>query len=399
MTSVTPKVSHMDRKQIMWWATLLFVSQISSGLVPTIPQQLHRNHHGERGRVSNHERLQQHIARRTEYCRSPSPRIEFTRLNAAGSAAAESAYPRSKYNLPILLTLFLSAASALLFRDVIAIMALHEYDSMMEADWIPESAKLLTRLPSDLLEDYGNAVKASPLFVKACTSGVAYLLGDVVAQAYEGRRRVEYLDLTRTARNSVTGFLLHGPMLHYWIEFLEGPVTQGYCGAVGHLDLIPNSAEELGLIVSKIVLDQTLFALALNTGYIFVLGVLVSRSLDEISTNVKDNLVSSVLSSWRFWPLVHLVSYSPIVAVDYKLLFIDVMEIFWVAILSLIANDEKKESGIDQSIVVYEGYDVRPADEIIMVSQFEKDMALEASLVDEEDDDDDQKLKESGDDA
>ena len=45
-----------------------------------------------------------------------------------------------------------------------------------------------------------------------------------------------------------------------------------------------------------------------------------------------------MVSSWRFWPAVQLVSYSPLVPVDFKLLWIDTMEILWVAYLSATVN-------------------------------------------------------------
>ena len=45
-----------------------------------------------------------------------------------------------------------------------------------------------------------------------------------------------------------------------------------------------------------------------------------------------------MVSSWRFWPAVQLVSYSPLIPVDFKLLWIDTMEILWVAYLSATVN-------------------------------------------------------------
>ena len=44
------------------------------------------------------------------------------------------------------------------------------------------SINLLLRLPSDLLHNYEAAVPTNPVFYKACTSGVAYTLGDFVSQ-------------------------------------------------------------------------------------------------------------------------------------------------------------------------------------------------------------------------
>ena len=47
---------------------------------------------------------------------------------------------------------------------------------------------------------------------------------DLVAQRVEGRSRVG-LHLRRCARNAALGFGLHGPMVFWWINVLEGPLA------------------------------------------------------------------------------------------------------------------------------------------------------------------------------
>jgi len=285
----------------------------------------------------------------------------------------EISYPVSRYNGPILGSMLVAAVGALLSRDAPAIAALYHFDSLMEADWAPESLKLLARLPSDLLADYGSAAVEHPVVVKACTSAVAYLVGDLIAQAYEGRREVAYLDLPRTFRNAVAGFALHGPILHAWIDFLEGPFTSFFLSNAGLAAVRPGSVSEYSLIASKIALDQTAFALSFNTIYSAGLGLLALKSLDEIKQNVRTTLIPSIFSSWKFWPIVHIVSYSPLVPVQYKLLWIDVMEIAWVAILSFIANDERQESGVEPIAKTFEDFNVQPAVEVVLSRQVEKD--------------------------
>ena len=53
----------------------------------------------------------------------------------------------------------------------------------------------------------------------------------------------------------------------------------------------------------------------------------------------------SLISSWRFWPAVHVISYSPLIPFELKVLWIDTMEIFWVAILSVINANAASKSG------------------------------------------------------
>merc|ERR1719502_1684242 len=121
-----------------------------------------------------------------------------------------------------------------------------------------------------------------------------------MAQVFEGRRRIEWLDLLRTARNGVAGFVLHGPALHYWILFLEGPVSS-----------LMGSSDAWYAILVKVALDQTLFAVVLNTAYALLLGFLAGKPLDDVFKRTQETLAPAMFSSWRFWPFVHLVTYSP----------------------------------------------------------------------------------------
>ena len=63
-------------------------------------------------------------------------------------------------------------------------------------------------------------VPTNPVYYKACTSGVAYTLGDFVSQIYQGRN-LTTVDLARSARSGAAGFLGHGPLCHYWMVFME----------------------------------------------------------------------------------------------------------------------------------------------------------------------------------
>ncbi|CAK0881330.1 unnamed protein product [Prorocentrum cordatum] len=88
-------------------------------------------------------------------------------------------------------------------------------------------------------------------------------------------------------------------------------------------------------------MDQTIFAFVLNGLYALFVGFLASKPLNEVVQRTKDDTIGpSMLSSWRFWPFVHMVTYSPLMPLEFKVLWNDVAEIAWVTILSLIANGE-----------------------------------------------------------
>ena len=254
-------------------------------------------------------------------------------------------------NGPILAFVFCAALVALLWKDLFIVISLYENDAYMEADWLPESFKLLTKLPMDFLVDYTAAAVAMPVLTKAATSCVSYLGGDLTAQAVEGRRRVGLLDLPRAARNGLLGFFLHGPLLHFWILFLEGPFARLCLGS--------GLTEGPLLLVAKVALDQTLFAVTINLAYAFIDGILSDQSPSDAWRRSRQVLVPSVVQSWRFWPLVHLISYSPLIPVDLKVLWIDVMEIVWVAILSATVNSCVEINAIEQTQYRIDGVGAR----------------------------------------
>jgi len=229
----------------------------------------------------------------------------------------------TQLNAPILFTTVAALFLVLVWKYVVGVSLLYQDDMLLEAGWLPESLHLLQSIPSGFLADYQQAVHVSPLLTMACTSCFSYAVGDLVAQRVEGRWRAGLLDLGRSARNAALGFSMHGPLVYGWILLLEGPLAQ----LVG-----PN--DQWSSVLIKIVLDQTLFSAFLNLLYATLNFVLSDLSLSEAFAKARRVLVPAMVSSWRFWPAVQLISFSPLIPVDFKLLWIDTMEILWVAYLS-----------------------------------------------------------------
>jgi hypothetical protein len=78
----------------------------------------------------------------------------------------------------------------------------------------------------DLIHNYEALVPLDPIYYKACTSGVAYALGDFISQVFQGRD-LKTLDLARTARSGTAGFIGHGPLCHYWMVFMVRATEAG----------------------------------------------------------------------------------------------------------------------------------------------------------------------------
>lgn len=283
-------------------------------------------------------------------------------------------------NAGVIAFVALGVGYELLHVDAEAILALFQYSLPADNDGtglayrVATSFDLLARLPSESIQGYEALVKVHPVFYKACTSGVAYTLGDFVSQVYQGRT-LKTVDLARSARSGAAGFVGHGPLCHYWMVFMET-----------YLDF---DGAWYGTGV-KVLADQTVWSLYLNACYSFLIGTFALRDPREVWKDVKATSWPALRSSWRFWPFVHCISFSHLVPLDLKLLWVDAMEIVWVTILSKVANDDKEsrleERGLEEDAEVLEmveSFGVDPTLEIELTREFELDASLNADLANE----------------
>ena len=255
-----------------------------------------------------------------------------------------------------------SAVYQLVHEKVEALLALWDYGLGPHGPDVTMAAvalDLMTRLPIDALHTYEALVPTNPVFYKACTSGVAYALGDFVSQVYQGRT-LETVDLPRTARSGAAGFIAHGPLCHYWLLGMETYLDfDGAWWATG----------------IKVTADLTVWSIFLNAAYSTIIGLLAFRSPVDVFKDVKATTWPALRSAWRFWPFVHTISFSHAVPLDLKLLWVDVMEVVWVTILSKVANEDKnaklEEHPEAEVLVVVEPFNVEPGLEIELTRQTE----------------------------
>ena len=108
--------------------------------------------------------------------------------------------------------------------------------------------------------------------------------------------------------------------------------------------------------VEKIIMDQTIYLSIKCSIYIFAVGVLSGDSVETATTTVKDKIGGVVLTAWKFWPLVHCVTYGLIPA-RHRILWVNSVDLIWNAILAskaqkgdaemeAIDNEEIKESAV-----------------------------------------------------
>ena len=167
--------------------------------------------------------------------------------------------------------------------------------------------EVLHYIPRDNLAAYQSAVFENPLPVKACTSGVAYTLGDFTCQLSQGKT-ITTVDLKRSLRSGIAGFMIHGPLCHYWLLWTEENLS--FDGAWYGTP-------------AKVFADQTAWSLFLNSAYTTCIMSLQGIGPGKIKSEIQATWWNAISAGWRFWPFVHMLTFSPVIPQEYKLLFVD----------------------------------------------------------------------------
>lgn len=65
--------------------------------------------------------------------------------------------------------------------------------------------------------------------------------------------------------------------------------------------------------------------------------------METAKTNVKDRIVGIVTTAWKFWPLVHCLTYT-IVPAQHRILWVNCVDLFWNAILASMTGAKSNNS-------------------------------------------------------
>ncbi len=207
-----------------------------------------------------------------------------------------------------------------------AVFQVVEVDADIRTGWT--WYEILRNIPVDNLAAYQQAVFDHPVPVKACTSGVAYTLGDFTCQLSQGKN-MSTVDLKRSLRSGLAGFLIHGPLCHYWLLWTEENLS--FDGAWFATPL-------------KVFADQTAWSLFLNSAYTTCIMSLQGMRPGRVVEEIKATWWNAISAGWKFWPFVHVLTFSPIIPQDFKLLWVDCVEVVWVTILSAAVNRDAEKA-------------------------------------------------------
>lgn len=121
--------------------------------------------------------------------------------------------------------------------------------------------------------------------------------------------------------------LCFGPLVHQYYAFSDHilPVEGGLMNRV-----------------QKIFMDQTIYLTVKCSIYIFAVGLLSGDDWETCKQNVKNKIGGIVVTAWKFWPLIHCITYGVIPA-RHRILWVNSVDLIWNAILATQAQQEQPE--------------------------------------------------------
>jgi len=151
-----------------------------------------------------------------------------------------------------------------------------------------------------------------------------------------------------------------GPAVHEYYEFSDW--------------ILPVDGLTMGITnrAFKILMDQTIYLSVKCSIYIIAVGLLNGETVENGTENVKNRLKPIMFTAWRFWPLVHCVTYGLIPA-RHRILWVNSVDLVWNAILASKArgDDVKEEDGDVEEIEAAKKEEELNIFERIMLSKFD----------------------------
>jgi Mpv17 / PMP22 family len=95
--------------------------------------------------------------------------------------------------------------------------------------------------------------------------------------------------------------------------------------------------------IQKVIMDQTIYLVVKCSIYISAVGLLAGDDWETCQQRVKDKIGGVVITAWKFWPLVHCITYSVIPA-RHRILWVNCVDLIWNAILASKAQKDPPQT-------------------------------------------------------
>jgi len=102
-------------------------------------------------------------------------------------------------------------------------------------------------------------------------------------------------------------------------------------------------------------MDQTIYLTIKCSVYISAVGLLAGEDLSTVSQTVQDKIGGIILTAWKFWPIIHCITYS-IIPAQHRILWVNSVDLVWNAILASQAQ-KKVIEGVQQEILILSAFE------------------------------------------
>lgn len=185
-----------------------------------------------------------------------------------------------------------------------------------------------------MLDAYTGLLEKHTAATKGISAAILMGLGDVIMQAWEMKKNGSKFDWKRFVVFTTVAVIYFAPVIHCWFNFLAS---------------LPLPANKFARASMMIVIDQTLGAVVVTTGFFYVLeavqrmippfistpeGKNVLQAIAEGGTaSTKNSLKTVLVANWKYWPVVNFLNFL-YVPLQFQLLISNVASVFWNIYLS-----------------------------------------------------------------
>jgi len=162
----------------------------------------------------------------------------------------------------------------------------------------------------------------SPIFTASSQAGLLMCVGDLISQKFVENKDARSIDLYRTARFGLVGFIVVGPVLRTWYGFLERRIVMKTPAMTA---------------VAKMATDQLIFAPIFLFNFMGLMGVLNGLNSRQIETDLRNNYGDVMLRNYQLWPAAQLINFG-LVPLQHRVLFAQCVAVFWNTYLSFKTN-------------------------------------------------------------
>ena len=177
---------------------------------------------------------------------------------------------------------------------------------------------------------YEELLLSRPVLVKALTSFVGFVLGDVLTQCFIQRSRssstLSSFDWMRLLRLASFGLLVHGPSSHVFYGALDRR--------------IPGTSS--GIVIAKVTIDQLFWSPCFSVLFFGYTSALEMRGTQYVVEKIQAESFVQVVGSWHVWPVAHAINFR-VVPTEQRVLFINSVQVGYNCFLSFIANRDASE--------------------------------------------------------